>query len=819
MKHDKLTKPLSLLLALVLALSLTAAPARASQFTDVTDSQTALAADVLSALGIVNGTGAGQFSPDGHLTRAQLCKMAVLVLGLGDKVQAQTYRTIFTDMGSTHWARGYVNLAATTEIPESSGARLMLGLGNGTFGPDREITYQEAITLVLRILGYGEEANRAWPSGAIQTATRLGLDQDLNIQSPAAPITRGQTALLFYRLLSTAPKGGEQPFATNLGTLVDDAIILSTNATVNNQSGWVLTAKDGATAAYRPAAQVDSALLGLRGSALLDGEGRFVTLLPDRSSYVSAPVTQKQAYYLYLAGRGRYTLSESTPVYTGSSYDSTVTSYKDYMASLRVGDTVTLYLDNVGKVVGLFRPEVSAESRFQVIRTASVNAYTLLPLTGGEQNFTVRKNGAAISVSDIKQYDVVTYDPISKVLDVCDTRLTCVYENASPSPDSPTSITAAGGNQFTVLADAMRDFAGRRLGETVTLLLTGNGMVAGVLPQYGWNGASSNALGVLVGEDFQLLGCTKTLHLNADSLAQFQANGYSGSLLNAYSFQRGVLSLQPAGTYINARFTPYTMTLGGMRVSPGVRIYERLIGGAMKARSLTDLPASVNVSQYHLDGSGQVDLIILGSYSGDGVEYSRIDVLNGYRVEEIVPEVVPDPDPDNPDGGEAEPQPPVYRRYSAQKVSVNGGEPIAVAQGQRLSSGYARLTLNEEGEALYATYLRTIPNVSSSDFYTQNGVTFVRTSQGTFQVDDGVRCYNIAASYSPSSYPPSWVNSSMWAGNEWQGYWPEGWEMEWFPAVPTIVQFADLSECRNFAASLTLYVDSVGQRVRVIEAS
>ncbi len=819
MKRDKLTRILSLLLALTLALPLAALPAHAGQFRDVADTQTSLAADVLSALGIVNGTEPGQFSPEGHLTRAQLCKMAVLVLGMGGKVEAQTYRTIFTDMGSTHWARGYVNLAATTEIPEGSGARLMLGLGNGTFGPDREISYQETATLALRILGYGEEANRAWPSGAIQTATRLGLDRDLNIQDPAGPITRGQTALLFYRLLSTPPKGGDKPFADGtLGTLVEDAIVLSTNATMNNQSGWVLTAKDGATTAYRPAAQVDSSLLGLRGSALLDSEGRFVTLLPDHSSYVSAPVTQMQAYYLYLAGRGRYTLSESTPVYTGSSHDSAVTTYKDYMAGLRVGDVVTLYLDGDGKVTGLFKAEASPETRFLVVRSSSVSAYTFLPITGGEQHYTIRKNGASISLSDIRQYDVVTYDPISKVLDVCDARLTCVYENASPSPQAPTTITAAGGNTFTVLADAMGDFTGRGLGDSITLLFTSNGLVAGALPvQYSWASSSSNALGVLTGDSFQMLGCSKTLHLNADSLALAQASGYQGALLHAYSSQRGVLSFQPAGSYIYTQFSPYSMTLGGMRVSPGVRIYERLAGGELKARSLSDLPGSVNVSQYHTDSSGQVDLIIIGSYSGDGVEYGRIDVLNGYRVEEIVPEVVPTPGPDNP-GGDQEPQAPIYRRYSAQKVSYNGKE-YPVAQGQYLYSGYAQLSLNDSGEALYANYLRAIPDVPSSAFYTQDGVTYVRTSQGVFQVDEGVQCYNIAASYSPPSYPPAWVNNSMWSGNEWQGYWPEGWEMEWFPDPPSIVKFADLSECRNFAPTLTIYVDSVGQRVRVVEVN
>ena len=817
MKHSKLKKALSLLLSLALVLPLTALPASAGQFRDVTDSQTSMAADVLSALGIVNGTGNGEFSPDGHLTRDQLCKMAVLVLGMGDKVESQAYRTIFTDMGSKHWARGYVNLAATTEVPEGSGARLMLGLGNGTFGPDREITYQEAVTLALRILGYGEEANRAWPSGALQTAARLGLDADLNIIKPTDPITRGQTALMFYRLLATPAKGGEQPFAAGMGDLVDDVIVLSTNATVNNQSGWVITAQGGSTTAYRPTAPVDSSLVGLRGAALLDEEGRFVTLLPDRSSYVSAAVTQIQGYYLYLAGRGRYTMPEDTPVYSGASYDSSVTAYKDYMASLRVGDVVTLYLDGAGKVTGLFRSEASPESGFIVVRSTPVNAYSFLPLTGGEQVYTVRKNGATISLSDIKQYDVVTYDPISRVLDVCDVRLTCVYENAYPSPESPSTVTAAGGNTFTVLADAASSFYGRRLGDSITLLLTSNGMVAGVLNQSGWDGwgyTSSNALGVLVGDEFQLLGCSKTLHLNEASKLQLQ--GYATGLFNAYSAQRGILSLQSAGSYSGGQFSLSNMTLGSTRVSPGVRIYERLSGGVMKARSLSDLPANVSVIQYHVDSSGLVDLIIIGSYSGDGVEYRRIDVLNGYKVKEIDPGFVPDfDDPDY----ESKFQYPTYERTSAQQVSVDGGEPIDVADGRHLTTGYAQISVDVDGTVAYANYLRAIFDVPSSAFYTQDGVTYVQTSQGVLQVADDVQCYNIAASYSSStSLTPPWMNNGMWSGNLWQGEWPENWPMQWFPSAPTIVKFPTLSDCRNFSSTLTLYVDSVGQRVRVIEA-
>ena len=114
-------------------------------------------------------------------------------------------------------------------------------------------------------------------------------------------------------------------------------------------------------------------------------------------------------------------------------------------------------------------------------------------------------------MSDIKTNDVVTYDPITKMLEVCDAKLACVYENAVPTPGSPNEIVAAGGNHFAVLADAMVEFAGRKLGEQITLLFTANGMVAGLVP--GKTSASdSNALGIINKDGhFEFLNCRLTL--------------------------------------------------------------------------------------------------------------------------------------------------------------------------------------------------------------------------------------------------------------------------------------------------------------------
>ncbi len=802
MRLTNLKRTLALALSLAAALALTV-PAHAVRFQDVQDQRTALAADVLSSLGVVSGTGGGQFDPDGHLTRAQLCKMAIEILGMGNQAKSQAYRTIFSDMGSGHWASGYVNLAAVTEIPEGSKSRLMLGLGNGKFGPDREVTYQEAVTLALRILGYGEEANRTWPHGALAAASRLGLDQDLDVASPAGPITRAQTALLFYRTLSTPPKGAEEPFASRLGTLVKNSVVLATDATINNQSGWVITAQGDASASYPAAAPADQSLLGLRGWALLDQEGRFVTLLPDDSSYITSTVERRQGGYLYLSGKGRFTMSDSTPVYTGSAYDAAVTTYKDYSAMLRPGDVVTLYLDEGGKVAGLYRAQGSTEEKFLMVRSTSPNVDYFLGLTDGVKDFTVHKNGRIISVADIKPYDIVTYDPISKVLEACDVRFACIYENAAPTPDAPTRITAAG-NEFNVMADAVSEFKGRKIGDKITLMFTAGGMVAGVAPE-GVKGVGSNALGVISGDKFELLNCNLRLDLPSESNVDF----YDGNILYASSAYRGSMEFKVAGTDTKARFDKVNMMLDQLQVSPYVRVFERTFDGLLYnlvEKSVADVPANPAVTQYHKDEGGRVDILILAAYSGDERVYGRIEAEESYVLSNTM-------------GG--------IWRLSSTKGSLLfiGGDGSTSQFNPRTlhRSGYGTVYTNGNGEST-VSYLNPIEKVPSTAFFDKDGKTFVRTNKGVLEVDDAVACFNEATSHSTGEPAPSWVRWIQEQGS-WQGALPDWVESAasksgytWTPGVGSVEVFPSLNACRNFADTVTLYCDPMSGAVRVVVA-
>ena len=160
-------KSISILLLVAVLLTM-AAPAAA--FSDITDQTTQKEVAVLQMMGVINGTSDNTFSPGGTLTRAQFCKMAVIMMGRGEEEPLYRNRTIFPDVRSSHWARGYINLAVTIPVGAdedgNGGVKLIRGMGDGTFRPDRNITYAEAVTILIRMLGYSDkDAGMSWPNG------------------------------------------------------------------------------------------------------------------------------------------------------------------------------------------------------------------------------------------------------------------------------------------------------------------------------------------------------------------------------------------------------------------------------------------------------------------------------------------------------------------------------------------------------------------------------------------------------------------------------------------------------------------------------
>ena len=173
----------SLLIAAILLMPL---PAMAEEEQTV-NSQAVTAANVLRALGVVDYDEM-QFSEE--VTRAEFAKVICAVAGYGGGQSRQ----LFTDVTEDAQYAPYINMLAQMKV--------MSGFGDGTFLPNQAVSGAEAMTAVVRALGYVYESEQAggYPQGYIHTAQNLRLLDKIRLDSQDA-LTKETMALLLFNAL------------------------------------------------------------------------------------------------------------------------------------------------------------------------------------------------------------------------------------------------------------------------------------------------------------------------------------------------------------------------------------------------------------------------------------------------------------------------------------------------------------------------------------------------------------------------------------------------------------------------------------------
>jgi Ig-like, group 2 len=96
------------------------------------------AVSTLSSMGIITGYPDGTFRPNAAITRAEFAAIAARFDHDGDKTAAK-----FSDIAN-HWAKDEISIAYNNGW--------ITGYPDGTFGPQRDITRAETMTLVNRVL-------------------------------------------------------------------------------------------------------------------------------------------------------------------------------------------------------------------------------------------------------------------------------------------------------------------------------------------------------------------------------------------------------------------------------------------------------------------------------------------------------------------------------------------------------------------------------------------------------------------------------------------------------------------------------------------
>lgn len=629
-----------------------------SGFTDIADARTADAAEMLRLLGVVDGTGGTSFKPGGTLTRAEFCKMTVEIMGRGDEEPAQRSRTIFTDVGPTYWARGYVNLASSITIgggtgeDASAGTRLIMGVGDGTFQPNRAITYGEAVTILMRVLGYSDgdvATGTNWYDGYVGLGQSSGLADGLTI-SGGDNITRGQAAILFYNLLFTESKGGDQIYLATLGgSLENNAIILSTNATADDgTTGSVLTT----SGTYKTdRATFDETLNGTRGQLVLDKEKKLLAVLPEEGSTLRSVTVMgtPEANAIPVLGDETISVTLQTPVYKSDSQSAD--TYENVWTSLRSGTPLKLCFNGSGQLDYIYMSAggavVSDDNVLVAKNKPSGTSNPFASLSDGKTP-QIFKNGIPADLTDLRQYDVGTYDAGSNTLFVSDLKLTGLYENAYPNSNAPSTVTVMGA-EFSVLPSAIPDLAQFKVGDRMTLLLTTTGQVAGAVST---DVAKSNAVGVAKvtaggeGSDgtAEITLLDGLITLKGSTTGSEKLNGY---LVTVSSGRRGYLTLSRVnGKGASGILNLTTGRVGTKALSEGARFFEQVGNGELVEIERSDItvdtvPAN-KITYVGYDWAGRVDKLVLDDVTGDRYDYGMIY----YRPAgpQDVENAVPDPD-------------------------------------------------------------------------------------------------------------------------------------------------------------------------------
>ena len=584
----------------------------AGTFSDVSDLAMAQNIEVLQLMGVVDGMSGSSFNPAGTLTRAQFCKMAVEAMGQGDRVNIYKSYTIFPDVKPGHWAAGYVNLASrltTGGGEDGKGTRLISGFSDGTFGPDRTVTYGQAVTILMRMLGYSDsDVSVVWPDGYIDQALAIGLSDGVAL-SGSSPINRGQAARLFVNLLTCKTKSGGYYYAT-LGTPVE-AVLLDANA--KNDAGDRImrtTASD-----YLFAGNPGSGLLaGRKGHVILDGEKAVAFIPAAEGSSRSVTIAKAETNTITDVNGVRYSVAKTAKLLR----DGKDAEYALNFTTLRPGTLASLYINAAGLVESVFVGSTTSDDAVIIAKDGSTAGFALLT---DRTDYKIYKHGQYVSDKALRAFDVATYSSSNNTIYISDNRITMYYLDAYPNPTAPTSITVTGvEGSLEVMPCAVDSLSQCKVGQPVTLLLTENNKVAGASTS---NLARGNALGFVDGSgSLELFNGLKVT--GASGLDKLH-----GQIVTVSSTGKtGVNVSKAGGKTAHGDLNVKSRELGTAAVAADVRLYETVGGSELREITWEDVQADViknaQISYTHKNYAGQVDVLVLENVTGDGYQYGRV---------------------------------------------------------------------------------------------------------------------------------------------------------------------------------------------------
>ena len=340
---------LAFLLAVSIAVSMLALPASAAG-----NANTAVQLSIT-----LNGMDSTQTAAlNAVVTRGAFARMLVSYSTFRESVGSQgAVGTLYKDLPGTSAYAPYVRIAVQQGW--------LSGYTDGTFRPDNAVTLEEAVTAVLKLLGYKmTELSGSFPQAQLNKASELGLRNQLDRQQGEA-LNYEECAILMYNTL-TANSASGSAYGTSLGFTVSNGQVDTSSVMMSSLKGPFIA--DGTTQLpFTPASIYRNDKVS--GSAELNQYDVY---------YYSESLQTVWIYTRRAAGRiTAVSPSASAPTsvtVAGSTYTLGSSAVASQVSSLNgggVGQVVTLLLGMNNEAAGIVTGEEADSVFYGVVQSSS----------------------------------------------------------------------------------------------------------------------------------------------------------------------------------------------------------------------------------------------------------------------------------------------------------------------------------------------------------------------------------------------------------------------------------------------------------------
>ena len=211
---------IAFLLAVSIAVSMLAVPASAAG-----NANTAVQLSIT-----LNGMDSSQTAAlNAVVTRGALARMLVAYSSLRESVGSQgTVGTLYKDLPGSSVYAPYVRIAVQQGW--------MSGYTDGTFRPDNAVTLEEAVTAILKLMGYKmTELSGSFPQAQLNKASEIGLRNQLDRQQGEA-LNYEECAILFYNALTSNAASGSA-YGSSLGFTVANGQVDTSTVLMTSMKG------------------------------------------------------------------------------------------------------------------------------------------------------------------------------------------------------------------------------------------------------------------------------------------------------------------------------------------------------------------------------------------------------------------------------------------------------------------------------------------------------------------------------------------------------------------------------------------------------